>query len=53
MESFDWKFLPEPGGLLDQPEWLLDDLATIAWRKSVVEDMLKEAPSGTQTQNKS
>lgn len=52
MESFDWRFLPAQGGLLDQPDWLLEDLATIAWRKSVVEDMLKEAPSGTPLQTK-
>ena len=53
MEGFDWKFLPEPGGLLDQPDWLMDDLTTISWRKNVIEDMLKEAPSGTPAQKKS
>jgi hypothetical protein len=51
LESLDWKFLPEQGGILDQPEWLLEDLTTIAWYKGVVEEMLKEAPSGTPTKN--
>ena len=29
MQATDWQFLPFPGGLLDQPEWLMDDLFTI------------------------
>jgi len=30
-----------PGGLLDQPEWLLEDLMTISWREGIVKKMLK------------
>jgi hypothetical protein len=30
MEGFGWKFLPGPGGLLDQDEVLMDDLLTIS-----------------------
>lgn len=29
MEATGWKFLPYPGGLLDQPEWLMQDLFRI------------------------
>jgi hypothetical protein len=31
MEATGWKHLPHAGGLLDQPEALMDDLMTIAW----------------------
>ena len=40
LESFGWEKLPYEGGLLDQPDWLMDDLMTISWRKGVVKDML-------------
>ena len=26
-----WRFLPHPGGLLEQPEWLMEDLLTWRW----------------------
>lgn len=29
MEATGWKFMPYPGGLLDQPEWLMQDLFRI------------------------
>ena len=29
MQATDWNFLPFPGGLLDQPEWIMDDLFII------------------------
>jgi hypothetical protein len=31
MEATGWKHLPHVGGLLDQPQALMDDLMTIAW----------------------
>lgn len=46
LENLDWKFLPEEGGLLSQPDWLLEDLATIAWRRGRVKDMMVGTPSG-------
>jgi len=42
----DWKFLPVEGNLLDQPAWLMEDLAIIAWRKGCVEDMKSGGPTG-------
>jgi len=41
VEMFGWQQLPAGGGLLDQPEWLWDDLQTIAWRKECVEEMMR------------
>jgi hypothetical protein len=29
LEATGWRHLPLPGGLLDQPDWLLSDLMTI------------------------
>ncbi len=29
MKAFDFRFLPFAGGLLDQPAWLIEDLAQI------------------------
>lgn len=29
MHALDWRFLPYPGGLLDQPELLMNDLLQI------------------------
>jgi hypothetical protein len=43
LQAFDWKFLPVEGSLLDQPEWLMDDLATISWQYSIVKDQLDAA----------
>lgn len=43
LQAFDWRFLPVEGSLLDQPEWLLDDLATISWQHSIVKDQLDAA----------
>lgn len=42
MEATSWKHLPFPGGLLDQPDWLIHDLYTLAWRKQVIRDQLKQ-----------
>jgi len=43
VESHGWEKLPFAGGLLDQPDWLLEDLSTISWRKQVIEDMMQPA----------
>jgi len=45
MESMDWKFLPDAGGLLDQDDALMRDLTTISWRKAQIEKMLKNTGS--------
>ena len=45
-ETFGWRFLPWPGGLLDQPDWWLHDVAIIDARKSYLDkeqDTLREA----------
>ena len=44
MERTGWQYLPYDGGLLDQPEWLFEDLMVIAWRKGVVEKMMQKGP---------
>jgi len=41
MESTGWRFLPYAGGLLDQPETLMDDLMFIAWQSGLIEDAVK------------
>lgn len=30
MEATGWRHLPYPGGLLDQPDWLMEDLFSLA-----------------------
>jgi len=42
MEATGWKFLPYPGGLLDQPEALLDDLFKIRLAAERVKERLRE-----------
>ena len=37
METTGWRFLPIEGGLLDQPETLIDDLMTMAWLYGLIE----------------
>jgi hypothetical protein len=46
MEATEWRHLPYPGGLLDQPEWLIQDLYTLAWRKAVIRESLKSPIRG-------
>jgi hypothetical protein len=41
MEGLDWNFLPYAGGLLDQPNWVIEMLLTVNWRKHLYEDLLK------------
>ena len=41
LESFEWHFLPEVGGLLDQDDCLMRDLQTISWRKGRLKEMMK------------
>ncbi|HEY4693021.1 MAG TPA: hypothetical protein VIH16_06255 [Bellilinea sp.] len=36
MEATSWKHLPYAGGLLDQPEWLMDDLFTLAGEMEIM-----------------
>jgi len=43
MEATSWRHLPFPGGLLDQPDWLIHDLYVLAWRRHVLEEQ-KESP---------
>lgn len=37
LESTGWRYLLTPGGLLDQPDALMSDVAIIAWLSSIVE----------------
>jgi hypothetical protein len=46
MVATDFHHLPFEGGLLDQPEWLMADLFTLTWRKSVLKEMSKKPPGG-------
>lgn len=43
MEATGWRFLPYPGGLLDQPEWLMQDLFRI---RAASERMKGKNPHG-------
>lgn len=47
VQGFDWQHLPYEGGLLEQPEALIDDLLLISWRKSILKEMMKPTPSPT------
>lgn len=40
LEATGWRHLPFVGGLLDQPDVLMTDLATISWLSAIVEDIL-------------
>jgi hypothetical protein len=42
MEATGWRFLPQAGGLLDQPEALLEDVLTLAALARTVERMLEQ-----------
>ena len=44
MEATGWQHLPFPGGLLDQPDWLIHDLYVLAWRKHVLRRQLESTP---------
>jgi len=52
MESMEWRFLPCEGGLLDQPESLMEDLMMIAWLRGKLEDMLNPPPEGAEVVTK-
>ena len=41
MEATGWKFLPYPGGLLEQPDWLMQDLFRIRAASERVKETLK------------
>lgn len=46
LQGLDWSHLPYEGGILEQPEVLMNDLVTISWRKSIIKEMLKPTPKG-------
>lgn len=46
MIATDFRHLPFPGGLLDQPEWLMIDLFTLSWRKAVLKEQVKSPLAG-------
>ena len=37
LESTGWKHLPYSGGLLDQPDRLMENVATIAWLSNILD----------------
>lgn len=45
LQGLDWGHLPYGGGLLDQPEALMNDLVTISWRKGIIGERMKPAPA--------
>lgn len=44
VRAFDWKALPYSGGLLDQPDWLLNDLLNLESEYRRLRDEIK--PNG-------
>jgi len=38
LENMGWQHLPYPGSLLEQPEWLFNDLFTISWRRRWIDE---------------
>jgi hypothetical protein len=47
LEAFDWKVLPRDGGILDQPEALVDDLTKLLVRISVLKTLKEQGASTT------
>jgi hypothetical protein len=41
-EALDWRHLPYSGGILDQPDWLMEDLMTIAAEVSAQKRLKKD-----------
>lgn len=41
LSSTGWRHLLEEGGLLDQPESLMDDVAIVEWLSGIVEPLAK------------
>lgn len=41
LQVTDWKHLPYPGSLLEQPDWWLADMLTLNSRNAQMKDMLK------------
>jgi hypothetical protein len=37
MEASDWRHLPYPGSLLEQPEWIIEDLWTWRYLAGIIE----------------
>jgi hypothetical protein len=42
MQATGNKHLPHVGGLLDQPEWLMDDLTIISWISELVKNDIEK-----------
>jgi hypothetical protein len=42
MQATNWQFLPFAGGLLDQPDWLMDDLWTLRYEYQIIKESLKK-----------
>ena len=40
-DAMEWKHLPFPGGLLDQPEWFLSDVRLLASRMNYLRKLKK------------
>jgi hypothetical protein len=47
LDSIEWKHLPDPGGILDQDEHLMTDIATLARMSSLVREELKANNAGS------
>lgn len=48
--SGQWSFLPEKGGWLDQPQWLVEDLTKISERSQIIKEQLM--PAGGRVQER-
>lgn len=46
-EALEWKHLPFPGCLLEQPDWFIEDVLTISRRKKLLDD----APNVNETED--
>ena len=44
MVATEFRHLPFPGALVNQPEWFMADLFTLSWRKAVLKEQL-QSPS--------
>lgn len=42
LKSMGWEFLPKEGGVLDQPEQLMQDVAKVEWLSSIIEPIVRD-----------
>jgi hypothetical protein len=49
LKATGWKHLLVEGGLLQQPEALMEDVATIEWLSGIIEPMIAETYSPERT----